>query len=249
MAQSSSPPPPRPDSYARQTHRPLVCLAFIAPLLLLFQVGAAYYGSSLLAPGHLGELLKYFGATAAYLPALLIVAVLMIQHLAKKDPWELHGGVLVGITVESILWTVPLAVMSLLADRLVPQAATAEEAPRLVQDVLVAVGAGVYEEFIFRLALISLAMFLFVDLLELPKEAVAVCAVIVSGCLFSLYHFLGGLPEGEIAWKLFVVRMLAGVYLGGLFVGRGLAIAVGTHACFNLFVVLARARGGMSEVS
>jgi membrane protease YdiL (CAAX protease family) len=240
MVQSSRPPAPRRDSYARQTHRPLVCLAFIAPLLLLFHAGAAYYGSSLLAPGHLGELLKYFGATAAYLPALLIVAVLVIQHLAKRDPWELSPAVLAGVTVESLLWTVPLVVMNLLADRLVPQAATAGQAPELAQEALVAMGAGIYEEFIFRLALISLVMFLFVDLLALPKEAVAVCAVIVSACLFSLYHFLGGVPEGQVAWKLFVFRMLAGVYLGGLFVGRGLAIATGTHAFFNLFVVLAR---------
>ncbi|MCJ7544048.1 MAG: CPBP family intramembrane metalloprotease [Phycisphaerae bacterium] len=243
MDQSSAPPPPRRDSYARQTHRPLVCLAFIAPLLLLFHAGTAYYGSSLLAPRDLGRLLKYFGATAAYLPALLIVAVLLVQHLAKRDPWELAPVVVVGVTVESLLWTVPLVVMNLLADRLVPQAATAENASRLAQEVLVAMGAGIYEEFIFRLALISLALFLFVDLLALPKEAVAVCAVIVSGCLFSLYHFLGGVPEGEIAWKLFVFRTLAGVYLGGLFVTRGLAVAIGTHAFFNRFVVLARALG------
>ncbi len=243
MVQAPAAPAPRRDSYGQQTHRPLVCLAFIAPMLLVFHAGTAYYGSSLLAPRDLGRLLKYFGATAAYLPALLIVTVLIVQHLARKDPWELSPGVLAGVTAESVLWTVPLVAMSLLADRLVPQAAAAGETSHLIQDVLVALGAGIYEEFIFRLLLISLAMFLFVDLLALPKEAVAVCAVIVSGCLFSLYHFLGGLPEGDVAWKLFVFRTLAGVYLGGLFVGRGLAIAVGAHAFFNLFAVLARSVG------
>ena len=47
------------------------------------------------------------------------------------------------------------------------------ESSRLVQDILVALAAGIYEEFVFRLALITLAMALFVDLLALPKEAVA----------------------------------------------------------------------------
>ena len=43
--------------------------------------GKAYYGSTLLAPQHLERVLRYFGATTAYLPALLIVAVLILQHL------------------------------------------------------------------------------------------------------------------------------------------------------------------------
>jgi membrane protease YdiL (CAAX protease family) len=232
------------DSYFRQTHRPLMCLVFIAPMLLVFQAGAAYYGTSLLAPRDLGRLLRYFGATAAYLPAMLVVAVLMIQHLVKRDSWELRPLVLVAMVGEALLWTIPMVVMNLLADRLMSQAAVEGNSFRLVQDVLVAVGAGVYEEFIFRLALISLAMLLFVDVLSLPKEAVAVCAVLVGALLFSLYHFPAGLPEGGFPWKSFLFRALAGAYLGGLYVTRGFAITVGTHAFFNLVVILAQ--GGIS---
>lgn len=241
MASPSASSSLRSDSYGRQTHRPLVCLVFIAPMLVLFHAGTAFYGSSLLAFRDLGQLLRYFGATAAYLPALLIVAVLMVQHLAKRDAWRLPPMVLAGMTIESVLWMIPLVVMGLLTDRLMPQAAVAQSASELFQNILVAVGAGIYEEFIFRLALISLAMLLFVDVLSLPEEAVAICAVLVTACLFSLYHFLGEPPQGDFPWRLFVLRTLAGVYLGGMFVARGFGIAVGTHACFNLFVVLARA--------
>ncbi len=228
-----------PDSYFRQTHRPLMCLVFIAPMLLLFQAGAAYYGTSLLAPRDLGRLLRYFGAMAAYLPALLVVAVLMIQHLVKRDTWHLRPLVLVAMVGEALLWTIPLVVMNLLADRLMSQAAVEGSGSRLVQDILVAVGAGVYEEFIFRLALISLVMLLFVDVLALPKEAVAVCAVLVGALLFSLYHFPVGLPEGGFPWKTFLFRTLAGAYLGAVYVTRGFAITVGTHTFFNLVVILA----------
>jgi membrane protease YdiL (CAAX protease family) len=145
---------------------------------------------------------------------------------------------------EALLWTVPLIVMNLLADRLVTQAAVEGNGTRLAQDVLVAVGAGVYEEFIFRLAMISLAMLLFVDVLALPKEAVAVCAVLVAALLFSLYHFPVGLMEGGFPWKSFLFRALAGAYLGGIYVARGFAISVGTHAFFNLIVILAQ--GGIT---
>jgi membrane protease YdiL (CAAX protease family) len=226
------------DNYAHQTHRPLVCLVFVAPLLLLFQAGAAYYGTSLLAPRDLGRLLQYFGATGAYLPALLIVAVLMIQHLVKRDRWAIRPGVPLVMVVEAILWTVPLVVANLLADRLMPQAAVSAETTRLIQDILKGLGAGIYEEFIFRLALISLAMLLFVDVLSLPKEAVAVCAVLVTACLFSLYHFPTGLPVESFPWKSFLFYALAGIYLGGVYVTRGFGIAVGTHAFYNLVIAL-----------
>ena len=69
----------RRDSYTWQTHRPLNCLVFVLPLLLFFHIGTAHYGTSLLAPRDLGRLLRYCGATAAYLPALLILAVLFLR--------------------------------------------------------------------------------------------------------------------------------------------------------------------------
>ena len=69
---------PQRETYRWQTHRPLNCLAFILPMLLVFQLAAALYGTSLLAPRDLGRLLKHFGATAAYLPPLFIVLVLVL---------------------------------------------------------------------------------------------------------------------------------------------------------------------------
>jgi len=239
MANASTSRKVSPDSYAHQTHRPLVCLVFVAPLILLFQAGAAYYGTSLLAPRDLGRLLEYFGASAAYLPALLIVTVLMIQHLVKRDRWTLRPAVLLMMVGEAILWTVPLVVANLLADRLMSQAAASSaESTRFIQDIFKGLGAGIYEEFIFRLALISLAMLLFVDVLSLPKEAVAICAILVTACLFSLYHFPTGLPLEGFPWKSFLFYAMAGVYLGGVYVTRGFGIAVGTHAFYNLVIAL-----------
>ena len=104
----------------------------------------------------------------------------------------------------------------------------------------VAVGAGVYEEFIFRLALISLIMLIFVDIFDLRKDIVAAVAVIMAGCIFSLYHF----PAEQLTswdgwpWHEFIFRAVAGVYLGAIFILRGFGIAVGAHICYNLFVVM-----------
>jgi hypothetical protein len=241
MAEYSYTTARRSDSYAWQTQRPLNCLVFVLPLLMFFQVGTIYYGTSLLAPRDLGRLLGYFGATAGYLPAVLIVAVLLAQHLARRDKWQVKALVQAGMFGESILWMIPLIVLDHTTRGPLIQAAVAEAGPaaNVLQQVLVAVGAGVYEEFIFRLGMICLAMLIFVDVFELPKEAVAIGAVVVAACLFSLYHVApdriaggGGFPWGDFAF-----RAAAGAYLGAVFILRGFAVAVGTHTFFNLYVV------------
>jgi hypothetical protein len=240
MEKDSDITPRRRDSYAWQAQRPLNCLVFVLPLLIFFQVGTLYYGTGLLAPRDIGRLLGFFGATAAYLPATLIVAVLLAQHLIRRDKWRLRPLVQVGMVGESLLWMVPLVVLNHLAAGPLVQAATEPQNPATgaLRHVLMAVGAGVYEEFIFRLAMISVALLIFVDVFELPKEAVAIGAVIVAACLFSLYHIAPNRIAGEgFPWGDFAFRAAAGAYLGAVFILRGFAVAVGTHTFFNLYVV------------
>jgi len=96
---------------------------------------------------------------------------------------------------------------------------------RLVQSV----GAGIYEEFIFRLLFVGLGLLVFSKLLGLRRDWVAVAAVVVSAVLFSLYH----LPTDRA-----VFYVLAGIYLGSLYLFRGYGIAVGAHAAYNIYAVL-----------
>ena len=233
----------RRDTYRCHTLRALNSLLFILPMLLLFQVGTAVYGTSLLAPRDLHNLLKYFGATAPYLPAVMVILVLMLQHLLHKDPWTLQPKVLAGMFGESILWMVPLIALAHLSGRLVAnQAASGPTGEEYLHRVLQGLGAGIYEEFIFRLAMISLLLLVFVDLLGLKKEPSAGVAVIVSAIVFSLYHFsavqVAAFPGWP--WVEFVFRAVAGIYLGGLFVFRGYGIAVGAHAFYNLYVLISQ---------
>jgi len=231
---------PDPESYRYCTVRPLYSLVFILPMLLAFQVGAAYYfGGNLLATHHLKRVLEYFGATAALLPAVLVATVLLIQHLLRKDPWQLRPEVFAGMLGESILWMCPLAVMMGLAGRL--QAGGASGNLAMLDGVLQAFGAGIYEEFIFRLTLISLVLLVLVDLLHLPKEPMAVLAVLLAGAAFSLYHLtteeIRAFPN--LPWPEVVFRAAAGAYLGALYVCRGFGITVGAHALYNVYALVA----------
>jgi len=229
---------PRRDSYRQHVHRPLNCLAFILPLLAFFHVGSYYYGSALFAPRDIGRVLRYFGATAAYLPAMLVILVLICQHAFRRDRWQVQPKVLAGMLGESIIAAVPLIILCLVSGRFIAQAAGSPQATgHVLQAILRSVGAGLYEEFIFRLVLISLFVVVFVDIFELQREPVLLAAVFVSALSFSLYHFslnqLVNFPS--LPWDLLIFRAIAGVYLGSLFVLRGLGVAVGAHVLFDIY--------------
>lgn len=233
------------DSYATLAQRPLYSLIFILPALLFFQIGASVYGSRLLAPRDLGKLLGLFGATAPYIPPLFILLVLLIQHAMHRHPWTLKPKVLLGMLGESLVYVVPLYGVSFLSRKLM---GTLQSAPAVadpesrLQDFLHAVGAGIYEEFLFRLVLISLVALVFVDLLEQKRKIVLPVAVVVSALLFSLYHHSGEqlMDPASLPWDQVVYRTLAGLWLGVVFAYRGFGIAVGAHALFNVSQVLWR---------
>ena len=234
------------DSYFRQTRRPLNNLVLIMPLLAAFHIGSLWIEPSLLAPELIGTVLQFFGATAPILPPLLIAAVLLAQHAVGRYAWKLHPKAIAGIIAESILWTLPLIALWQLAGRVIAEptaSALATQVPAasaggpIFSDIVLAIGAGVYEEFLFRLVLISGALAVFVDIFELKPQPVALVALLASAAVFSACHYSlsdlahpAGLPWGKV---LFLA--MAGLLWGGLYVFRGFGIAVGAHILWDLY--------------
>ena len=130
------------------------------------------------------------------------------------------------------------------------QSPSASESPRaagtpnrsLWADVVTGIGAGIYEELIFRLILICLLMLLFQDALRLSHKSAAVLSVLISAALFSAHHhvdLLTGQPNLTDPFNLtrFAFRTIAGIYFAALFAIRGFGITAGTHASYNIIAV------------
>lgn len=238
-------PGPKRDTYGYQTLRPINWLVFLLPLLAFFQWGMMTYGTELLVPRYLQGFLRFFGGGAAWLPGVFIVVVLLAQQAAHKDGWAVQPTAVAGMAGESIFWTFPLIALNLVTGyAAAPKAAASWLSPQAsdaVQKGLYAVGAGIYEEFVFRLILISLLMLIFVDILGLRRDAVAIGAVLVSALLFALCHFTYPELAGNAHFDRgrFIFFVTAGVYWGGLFVFRGLAVAAGSHILWDLYALLA----------
>jgi hypothetical protein len=110
-------------------------------------------------------------------------------------------------------------------------------------DIVTAVGAGIYEELVFRLILICALMVLFQDLIGLSHQNAIALAVLISAALFSAHHDVIWI-DGRLArnvpfnWTAFGFRTIAGVYFALLFAIRGFGITAGTHAFYDIIATL-----------
>ena len=95
-------------------------------------------------------------------------------------------------------------------------------------------GAGLYEEALFRLALIPL-IYRGLRLMMVPSFFALTLAVTASSLVFSLAHH-AGVPGEAFTWFAFIFRWLAGVFFAWVFVARGFGVAVGTHTAYDLLV-------------
>lgn len=125
-------------------------------------------------------------------------------------------------------------------------ASPATEPTSPMTDIVTGVGAGIYEELVFRLILICALMVLFQDLIGMNHKNAIVLAVLVSAALFSAHHHIGW-HDGQLgriapfAWPEFAFRTAAGVYFAGLFALRGFGITAGTHAFYDIIATVVNA--------
>jgi hypothetical protein len=107
----------------------------------------------------------------------------------------------------------------------------------LPTQLMISLGAGIYEELLFRVVLVSGLVWLAMQLFGWPRPRANVFAVVLGGLIFSAFHYIG--PYGErLALDSFTFRTVAGLLFSGLYVLRGFGITAWTHALYDVFLAV-----------
>lgn len=232
---------PTAPHYFELTHRPLQSLLFLLPLILVYEVGhwlvqpdADESRPGLAAPQLLRAFFSLFGAQGGYLPGFTVVAILLAWHWASKKPWKAYVSAVPVMGAESLLWAMPLLMMSDLIQ--LASGGAASSPPDVWEELILSIGAGIYEETVFRLMVISIVMLMLQDVWKVKAQWAAAVAVVASSLLFAAHHYP---PIGTDEFRRvdFAFRALAGGYLAAVYLLRGFGIAVGAHATYNMIVV------------
>ena len=117
-------------------------------------------------------------------------------------------------------------------------ASGAAEEMNLIQKLVLSIGAGLYEETIFRLiGMGGLYMALRKFAKDVPGWTAAIIAVLVSSLIFSAIHHVGAMGD-PFTLGTFLFRFFAGILLAVIYHVRGFAVAVYTHAIYDIFVMI-----------
>lgn len=226
--------PAKSDDYFESSRQPWPALIWVAPLVVAYEwrcgplAGVSASPEALMAPTVLREWLSVAGVAGRLLPGVLVVAILAGWHVAMKGRWAVRPVTLAGMGGESLLWAAVLAASATLWFGYDPVLPTVR--PEIV---LSCIGAGVYEELLFRLIGLTAAVALLQDAAGLGRTTAVGVGIGVTAFMFALYHQLG---QETIALPLFVFHSFAGIVLGLLMHIRGFGITALSHVIYNVMV-------------
>ncbi len=226
--------------YLARSTEPLHILVFLLPLIAMYEIGSAIWLvdpetggilETIRAHRLLYKFFETFGVGGAMLPGVALVVVLLVWHALSKKSWRIRPAVVALMALESAAWTLPLLVLGQAAG-LVALAAGAGAEPTdrpLGASITIAVGAGLYEELLFRMVAIALLHFILVDLIQIERRAGTWAAVALAALAFAAYHD---------DWSArFVFLLAAGGFFGALYVTRGFGVVVGAHTLYDVIVL------------
>ncbi len=248
--------------YWDEARRPLASLLFLAPLLIGYEAavvslaGTAQAGLRNGADAWMRGWLLGVGLQLPWILPAVVGITLLGWHFLRRDGAQFQVSTFLGMLAESLLFALVLILCgqmlhSVMGEPL-PHAMIARWNVSAMQlRVISSVGAGLYEEFLFRLLLVPCLLGA-AGLAIRQRNAAATISVILSSVIFAAAHYLPADASAlsplayvdalDVVWQQpalwygFLFRGLAGAAFGTLFVLRGFGVTVGSHAFYDVLV-------------
>jgi hypothetical protein len=237
--------------YFELTRKHSYALVFALPVLLAYEAGAWMMNGSSAAGLRNGAdvLLRTVLATggihstAAFTGILALGAAVLIAGERRREKVPLRAEVFAGMAMESVLYALvfgtivgTLTAWVLGGWRLQTGPAGPLGSVPVGEALVLSLGAGFYEELLFRVLLVGGLIFVFKSA-GLGRTTGKVYAAVLAALLFSAFHYIGPYAY-PLELGSFIFRFLSGLALNALFITRGFGIAVWTHALYDIYVTV-----------
>ena len=227
--------------YLAETRRLGMSVLAMLPLVVIYQVGIVQSRAGVrnIAEVWLTGPFSLLGVHAATAVNILVMAGLLVALWRLERTGAVCFSFLFIMVLEAVIYA---TVMFLTAG------AVARFVQRHVVDMLSAgnaswsslwlsVGAGVYEELLFRLILLAGGVFVLHRVFQFRKTPSMALMLVISSLAFSAAHHVGALGEAPDGF-VFIFRTVCGLMLGIVFLTRGLGVAAWMHALYNVLVLM-----------
>ena len=240
-------------SYWAKTRSARHSLTFALPLLLAYEGLAFLLSGDAIAGVRNGAdvLLKsVFAALGgrhglAVFGLILIGAGLVLVLRDRKKSGPIEGRLFIGMMLESFLYAAVLGgVASTLTSLLLGRLSMAFGEGGMQQfglptQVMISLGAGIYEELVFRVLLVSGTAWVARTVFGWKPTTSGVVATLVGALVFSAFHYVG--PYGDpLRLDSFTFRAIAGLLFSGLYLARGFGIAAWSHALYDVILSIVK---------
>ncbi len=240
--------------YIENSSAPLTGFLFALPLFIVYHAGLWWLNTfSGLKWANaidiaIADFLGRLGMAGPLLSFILVVIVFLTMHAMTGKLWRwppVYTWLL--MIVESLVMALPVFLLSQIVVKLLDYLplSLADGPVSWQANLVLSCGAGVYEEFFFRILVMGALAFLFGRVMGIGGGWRFVLAAVLQALLFSLSHHLPGGPEqiadvvqAREALPVFTFRTVAGIYFAGLYIERGFGIAAGAHAGYDLMIVM-----------
>ncbi|MCF7922174.1 MAG: CPBP family intramembrane metalloprotease [Candidatus Marinimicrobia bacterium] len=160
----------------------------------------------------------------------LFMMVMIRGYKIEKKP-GIHANYIVYMLLESMLWGGFIFISLQFFTQLPLQMVSMEEK---LSNINLAIGAGIFEELIFRMVVISSILIVLERGLAMGSRVSVPLAIFFSAIVFAGFHLF----MEVYSFPIFSQRMFGGILLGSLFYARGYGISVYAHIIYN-FLILA----------
>jgi hypothetical protein len=244
-------PAPITSGYFRASREPRYSLLFSLPLLVLYEVLAAVlpYSETHGVRNGADVILRslFIFIAGAYGPLLFGVVLIGVGAWLVRRDIASHGGrlrasVFGAMAVESLALAVVFGiVVGTITARLLGVLGAFAIAPTGQLDfatrLMVSLGAGLYEELLFRVILVSALALIGQRAFGWRPWVAGTWATVVGAFIFSAFHYIG--PYGDtLQLQSFLFRMIGGIVFSALYLIRGFGIVAWTHAGYDVLLLL-----------